>query len=75
MVAVPSGERRIWRFGEFFVDADSRLLTGNSQPVSIGPKAFDLLIVFLERRGEILSKQALLDAVEWSNVKHICAES
>ncbi|HEY3052316.1 MAG TPA: tetratricopeptide repeat protein [Thermoanaerobaculia bacterium] len=63
MVAVPSGERRVWRFGEFFVDADSRVLLRNDEPVSIGPKAFDLLIIFLERSGEVLSKRFLLDAV------------
>lgn len=63
MVAVPPYEKRVWRFGEFFVDADSRMLLRNDDMVVIGPKAFDLLVILLQRRGEILSKRVLLNTV------------
>jgi len=63
MVAIPSAVRQTWRFGEFFVDADSRLLLRNDEAVALGPKAFDLLLIFLQRRGEVLSKHFLLNAV------------
>src|SRR6266542_2023636 len=63
MVALPVTAQQIWEFGEFAVDGDRRLLLRNGDPVLIGPKAFDLLLVFLRQPDRVLSKQELLDAV------------
>src|SRR6266566_4161520 len=63
MVAVRSAEERIWRFGDFVADAGRRLLLRSDRALPAGPKAFDLLIILLENRGRILSKQFLLDSV------------
>jgi len=41
--------------------------TGAWLPVSLGPRALDILAVLLERPGTLVSKEALMDAV-WSNV-------
>lgn len=53
-------------FGEFQVDPDRRLLLRNGEVVPLKAKAFDLLTVFLEKRGEVLTKNELLDTV-WEN--------
>jgi DNA-binding winged helix-turn-helix (wHTH) protein/TolB-like protein/Flp pilus assembly protein TadD len=63
MVAVREAEERLWHFGEFVLDVDSRLLLRNGEALPIGPKAFDLLVVLFDRRGKVLSKQFLLDTV------------
>src|ERR1700722_9019213 len=44
-----------------------RAATGAWLPVSLGPRALDILALLLERPGTLVSKEALMDAV-WSNV-------
>ncbi|HVE57636.1 MAG TPA: winged helix-turn-helix domain-containing protein [Pyrinomonadaceae bacterium] len=53
-------------FDEFEVDSVRRILLKRGKNVALNPKAFDLLVVLIERRGEIISKSDLLDAV-WEN--------
>jgi DNA-binding winged helix-turn-helix (wHTH) protein/Tol biopolymer transport system component len=56
----------VFCFGEFELDADRRLLLRAGDVVPLKAKAFDLLKTLLENRGEILSKNDLLDKV-WEN--------
>jgi Tol biopolymer transport system component/DNA-binding winged helix-turn-helix (wHTH) protein len=57
-----------YRFSGFSVDPVRRLLFGpNGQPIALTPRVFETLLYFLEHRGELLKKQALLDAV-WPHV-------
>ena len=56
----------IFSFGEFEVDSAKRLLLKRGQSVHLKSKAFDLLLTLLDHRGEILSKNDLLDLV-WEN--------
>lgn len=44
------------RFGPFTVDPSARQLRHGSQPVHLSPKAFDLLLLLLQRRPEAVSK-------------------
>ncbi len=53
-------------FAEFEVDAKKRLLLKNTQIIALNSKAFDLLIVLIENRGQILNKEKLLEIV-WAN--------
>src|SRR5688572_24371610 len=53
-------------FGEFELDADRRLLLKNGEQVPLNPKAFDLLRTLVENRGQVLTKNELLDRV-WAN--------
>jgi len=53
-------------FDEFEVDSSRRRLLKNGLPVALKPKTFDLLVALIERRGAIVSKSELLDAV-WTN--------
>ena len=50
-------------FGPFRLDTVERLLLRAGQPVSLTPKAFDLLIYLVERHGRLITKTELLRAV------------
>lgn len=52
-----------FRFSTFELDRTKRLLSRNGQPVTLNPKAFDLLLALVEARGEVLTKDELLEKV------------
>jgi DNA-binding winged helix-turn-helix (wHTH) protein/Tol biopolymer transport system component len=54
---------RIFEFGPFRLDPSERLCLRNGQPVSLTPKAFDLLVYLVERHGHLVEKQALIHAL------------
>ncbi|WP_380871615.1 transcriptional regulator [Sphingomonas sp. DBB INV C78] len=54
-------------FGPFCLSPDKRLLTKNGEPLEIGGRSFDLLVVLTEQPGRVLSKRELLKRV-WSDV-------
>lgn len=54
---------KIITFDDFEIDAERRLLLKNGEAVALNAKAFDLLLTLVERRGEILSKNELLETV------------
>lgn len=54
-------------FGPFRVFPTQFLLLEREQPVALGSRALEILIVLLERRGELVSKQDLMARV-WPNV-------
>ena len=51
------------QFGPFHIDVRERVLRRDGQPVPLTPKAFDVLVAFVEQPGRLLSKQELLDKV------------
>src|SRR3954471_2299991 len=52
------------RFDQFRYDrANQRLEDASGASIRPNPKAFDVLAVLVERRGELVSKDQLLDAV------------
>jgi DNA-binding winged helix-turn-helix (wHTH) protein/Tol biopolymer transport system component len=53
----------VHEFGPFRLDTVERLLLRAGQPVSLTPKAFDLLIYLVERHGRLITKTELLRAV------------
>jgi DNA-binding winged helix-turn-helix (wHTH) protein len=53
-------------FGPFRLLSMQRLLTQSGKPVPLGSRAFDLLVVMLERPGELISKEELMARV-WPN--------
>jgi DNA-binding winged helix-turn-helix (wHTH) protein/tetratricopeptide (TPR) repeat protein len=55
--------QRNFAFGPFRLDADQQRLLRDGQPVSLPPKAFDLLVAFAECPGELLHKDDLLKRV------------
>ena len=50
-----------YRFGEFAIDLEQRVLLRRKQPVPLTPKVFDTLLVLVERHGRIVSKDELMN--------------
>ncbi|MEY2471460.1 MAG: hypothetical protein QOK28_789 [Actinomycetota bacterium] len=53
----------MWRFGDFEVDVGRRQLRRRGEVVHLEPQAFDLLVVLIEQRDRVVSKEQLLDGV------------
>jgi Tol biopolymer transport system component/DNA-binding winged helix-turn-helix (wHTH) protein len=56
----------LYEFDEFRVDVNQKCLWHSDQLVSLTPKAFETLLVLIKHRGEIVSKDILLDEV-WAD--------
>jgi Tol biopolymer transport system component/DNA-binding winged helix-turn-helix (wHTH) protein len=56
----------LYKFGGFFIDPQSKLLIKENKPVQIKPKVFDTLLVLVEGRGNVLSKDDLMEKI-WSD--------
>ena len=54
---------QIFEFGPFRLDPSERLCLRDGQPLSLTPKAFDLLVYLVERHGHLVVKQALMNAL------------
>jgi DNA-binding winged helix-turn-helix (wHTH) protein/dipeptidyl aminopeptidase/acylaminoacyl peptidase len=56
-------QRRVYTFGAFQLDALTRELLRDGSPVKLYPKQFDVLLVLVERAGELVTKDELLRSV------------
>ena len=64
MVLLPDGaRRRYYAFGPFVLDPVRRLLWRERLPVALTPRAFDLLLLLVDRRHEVVDKDVLLSAI------------
>ncbi len=61
-----SEDRRLYEFGEFTLEPRERVLLRAGEPVALTPKAFDTLLVLVENRGHVLTKEELLQRI-WPN--------
>jgi eukaryotic-like serine/threonine-protein kinase len=50
-----------YRFGDFAIDLEQRVLLRRKQPVPLTPKVFDTLLFLVERHGRIVSKDELMN--------------
>jgi eukaryotic-like serine/threonine-protein kinase len=50
-----------YRFGEFAVDLEQRVLMRGSNRVPLTPKVFDTLLILVEQHGRIVSKDELMN--------------
>jgi DNA-binding winged helix-turn-helix (wHTH) protein/TolB-like protein len=64
---MPSIISHLYEFGIFRLDPSQRLLLRNGTPVSVTPKAFELLVVLVEQSGKLLDRDTLLETV-WPGV-------
>ena len=55
--------RRLYEFGPFRVDPSHRVLLRENRPVPLQPKAFDILLVLVERSETVVPKDDLMKAV------------
>ncbi|HET9394250.1 MAG TPA: winged helix-turn-helix domain-containing protein [Candidatus Rubrimentiphilum sp.] len=53
----------IYSFGPFCLDPERLLLTLAGEPVALGPKVVETLLALIERPGETLTKNELLDRI------------
>src|SRR5271154_5543270 len=51
------------RFGQFVLDPARRTLSGADSPVSLTPKAFDVLLFLVQHPNRLVTKEELLQAV------------
>ncbi len=58
------GTDSLLEFGPFRIDPDERVLSRDQQPVPLSPKAFDLLLVLVQRGGQVVTKDELM-ALLW----------
>ena len=56
-------EKGVYEFGDFRLDTRERAIESAGRPLSIAPKALDLLIVLVENCGRIVDKQELMTKV------------
>jgi len=63
------GAKVFYEFSGFRLDLQQRLLTArpDNRPIALPPKAFETLLYFVERRGELVDKTAVMKAV-WPNI-------
>lgn len=62
-MAANASTNRLYRFGEFQIDVKNRLLLRGSETVPVTPKAFDLLLLFVENSGSLLEKEEVMERV------------
>src|SRR5688500_15344410 len=55
--------KHFYVFGVFRIDVGERVLLSEKGPVSLTPKAFDLLLFLVENSGHILDKEELMKQV------------
>jgi TolB-like protein/Tfp pilus assembly protein PilF len=55
--------RQTYQFGSFRLDASGRILFDRNRAVSLPPKAAETLLVLVQRAGEIVEKERLLQEV------------
>src|SRR5580704_11490004 len=53
----------VYRFGEFALDPGARLLSRAASPISLTPKAFDLLHYLVQNPNRLVTKEELLQGV------------
>jgi DNA-binding winged helix-turn-helix (wHTH) protein/tetratricopeptide (TPR) repeat protein len=56
----------LYRFGQFVLDPRRRTLSRADSPVSLTPKAFDVLLFLVQNPNRLVTKEELLQAV-WSD--------
>jgi TolB-like protein len=63
------GARIFYEFSGFRLDLQQRLVTASAdgRPIALPPKAFETLLYFVERCGELLDKGTLMKAI-WPNI-------
>lgn len=60
----PVSERSLlYVLGPYELDAQRLLLMQAGQPIALGPKVVETLLALVERRGEVMTKDALLDRI------------
>ena len=57
---MPSLINHLYRFGEFTVDADQRVLLRQGKPLLLAPKVLETLLTLVQNGGRIIEKEELM---------------
>src|SRR5258706_15142385 len=57
----------LYRFGQFAVDSRKRTVSRADSPISLTPKAFDVLLFLAQNPNRLVTKEELLQAV-WGDI-------
>ena len=57
---MPSLINHFYRFGEFTLDADQRVLLRNGKPLLLAPKIVETLLTLVQNSGRIVEKKELM---------------
>ena len=49
-----------YRFGEFTIDVDQRILLSQGKPLPVAPKVLDTLLILVEQSGRLVEKEELM---------------
>ena len=60
---MPTDTKHLYQFGPFELNPAERLLFSQGRPVSVSPKAFDMLVALVERSGHLCQKEELMKAL------------
>lgn len=67
MMTLRAQSRDVISFGPFSLVANERLLTRAGEPVDLGARALDILLILVSRANEVIGKSELLD-LAWPGV-------
>src|ERR1051325_8122492 len=56
-------QKPLYEFGKFRCDPGEHLLLREGKPISLAPKAFEILVVLIESNGRLLTKEELMEKV------------
>ena len=52
--------KHFYEFGAFRLDLEQRLLSHEGETVALSPKVFEMLILLIERRGQVVEKEEMM---------------
>src|ERR1700733_986231 len=55
--------KQLYEFGPFRIDPPERLLISQGHSIAVTPKAFDVLVILIQRSGRLVEKSQLMEAV------------
>ncbi len=58
--------KHLYKFGKFVLDTNEKHLLSENNRIQLTPKVFELLHLFLENSGKLITKDEILDKV-WSD--------
>ena len=60
---MPHNNGAVYEFATFRLDAGKRVVTREGEAISLTPKATEILILLVQRAGEIIEKEQLIEQV------------
>ena len=61
--STPESAEHIYQFGSFYLNPAEQQLLYNGEPIRLTPKVFDLLLVLIQNKGCLVTKERLLKEV------------